>query len=256
MDHALQPSALVGTPQLRRVEVTRPLAWLRKGYADLARSGWPSLAYGGFIAAFGVVLLTLAWGASYLVPSFIGGFLLVAPFVAIGLYAMSAQIESGRELDPAEALFAWRRNSGAIALFGLVLMLSLLLWERTAAIVFALFLVGVNPDLSTMVRGTLLAGDFVSLWLTFFVVGALFAAMVFTLSVVSAPMLVDRPVDTVTAILTSLRCCLANPGAMVVWAALIAGLTLIGFATATLGLIFIFPWLAHATWHAYRDLVE
>jgi uncharacterized membrane protein len=72
---------------------------------------------------------------------------------------------------------------------------------------------------------------------------------------VTAPLLVDRPLDTVTAMLTSLRCCTRNPAPMLLWAALIAALTVLGFATLMLGLIVIFPWLAHASWHAYRDLV-
>ena len=93
MDHALERHAAVHTPHVRRVETLQPLVWLRYGYADLARSGRSSLAYGLYITAFGVMLLALSWGATYLVPAFIGGFLLVAPFVAIGLYAMSAQIE-------------------------------------------------------------------------------------------------------------------------------------------------------------------
>lgn len=256
MDHALEKHAAVDTPHVRRVHTLQPLLWLRHGYADLARSGRASLAYGLYIAAFGVVLLALSWGASYLVPAFIGGFLLVAPFVAIGLYAISAQIERQERVDMARAMFAWRANAGSIALFGLVLALSLLLWERIAAIIFALTYGGNVPDLSALVRDVLLSGEYWPLVLAFFGVGAAFAVMVFTLSVVSAPLLLDRPVDAVTATITSMRCCLANPRAMAVWAALIAGLVLIGFATLMLGMIVIFPWIAHASWHAYRDLVD
>jgi uncharacterized membrane protein len=255
MDHALDRPAAVPTPEVRRVETSQPMQWLRRGYADLARSGWPSLAYGVAIAAFGMILLALAWRANYLVPAAMGGFLLVAPFAAIGLYALSRQLETQPRVDATEALFSWRSNTGSIALFGLMLTLSLILWERMAAIIFALYFIGTGPDLSTVVEGVLFAGDHLPLLLLFFGVGALFAAMVFTLSVVSAPLLLDRPVDTITAAITSMRCCLANPGAMLLWALLLVGLTLVGFATAMLGLIVIFPWLAHASWHAYRDLV-
>ena len=255
MDHALGQPAAVETPHVRRVPTTQAIQWLRLGYLDLTRSGWPSLAYGAAISVFGMLLLALAWGSAYLVPALIGGFLLVAPFAAIGLYAMSAQLEHRSPVDPGAALFAWRRNAGSIALFGLMLAVSLILWERLAAIVFVLSYGGNVPDLSSVARDVLFSGDYLPLLLSFFGLGAGFALMVFTLSVVSAPMLLDRPVDPVTAAITSMRCCLANPGAMALWAALIAGLTLIGFATAMLGLIVIFPWLAHATWRAYRDLV-
>lgn len=255
MDHALQEPGVLDTPQVRRVETTRALEWLRRGYADLARSGTVGLAYGAFIAGLGAVLLGLAWSAVYLVPAFIGGFLLVAPFAAIGLYDMSAQLETQPRIDASRALFAWQRNIGSIALFGLVLVLLLILWVRLAAIVFALSYGGTVPDLTVVVQDVLFSGAYLPLLLSFFGVGAAFAAMVFTLSVVSAPMLLDRKVDAATAVITSMRCCLANPRAMALWAALIAGLTLVGFATFMLGLIVIFPWLAHASWHAYRDLV-
>jgi uncharacterized membrane protein len=255
MDHALERHAAVDTPHVRRVETLQPLEWLRRGYADLAQSGRSSLAYGVYITAFGVMLLALSWGATYLVPAFAGGFLLVAPFVAIGLYAISAQIERGERIDMARAMFAWRSNAGSIALFGLMLTLSLILWERVSAIIFALSYGGNVPDLSAVIQDVLFSGEYWPLLLAFFGVGAAFAVMAFTLSVVSAPLLLDRPVDAVTAAITSMRCCLANPAAMALWAALIAGLVLIGFATLMLGLIVIFPLLAHASWHAYRDLI-
>lgn len=256
MDHALERHAAVDTPHVRRVATLQPLVWLRQGYADLTRSGRSSLAYGVYVAAFGVMLLALSWGASYLVPAFTGGFLLVAPFVAIGLYAISAQIERRETVDVTRAVFSWRSNAGSIGLFGLMLTLCLILWERVAAIIFALSYGGDVPDLSAVVRDVLFSGEYWPLLLAFFGVGAVFALMVFTLSVVSAPLLLDRPVDAVTATVTSMRCCLENPLAMALWAALIAGLVLIGFATLMLGMIVIFPWLAHASWHAYRDLVE
>jgi len=92
--------------------------------------------------------------------------------------------------------------------------------------------------------------------LAFFAVGAVFAAAVFAFGIVTAPLLLDRPVDVVTAALTSLRCCAANPGTLLKWALMIAVLTLVAAATVMIGMVVIFPWLGHASWHAYRDLVE
>ena len=198
----------------------------------------------------------LAWGATYLVPAFIGGFLLVAPFLAIALYALSRQLDSGETIDSASALFAGRVNAGSIALFGLMLTLALILWERLAAIIFALFFGGTVPDLSRVASEVLLSGQYLPLAFAFAGTGALLAAAVFVFSVVSTPLLLDRPVDAVTACLTSLRCCLRNPAAMLLWAALIAAFMVIGFATFMLGMVVLFPWLGHASWRAYRDLVE
>lgn len=257
MEHAVDRQAVGGVPpKVRIVAAAQPFTWLRRGWADLIRARNASLGFGALVAAFGVGLLALAWGAAYLVPALLGGFLLVAPFGAIVFYALSRQIERGETVDGAAALFAWQRNTGQIALWGLALTLALILWERLAAIVFALFYGGEVADLATLVRDILFSGRYIELLIAYFGVGGVLALAVFSLGVVTAPLLLDRDVDVVTAAVTSLRCCLRNPGAALLWALLIAALTALGFATLMLGLVVIFPWLGHASWHAYRDLVE
>ncbi len=247
---------IVETPRVRRVDAGRPLVWLRQGWQDLLHAGSPSLGYGILIAAFGLMLVALAWDAAYLVPALIGGFLLVAPFAAILYYDMSRQLEQGRTVDATAAIFAWRRNATSIALFGVMLMLTLIAWERTAAIVFALSYGGTVPDAKHPLADILLSGNYLPLLVAFFGIGGLYALAVFALGIVTAPLLLDRPIDVVTAAVTSVRCCTTNPGAALVWAALIAGLALLGCVTAMIGLVVVFPWLGHASWHAYRDLVE
>jgi uncharacterized membrane protein len=245
-----------GLPEIRKVDSGRPVVWLQRGWADFKKALAPSLIYGGWAAAFGFALLMVAWRSTYLVPALVGGFLLVAPFVAIVFYALSRQIEQGRPVDGAEAVFAWRRNSGEIALWGLALTLALIVWERLAAILFALSYGGEVRDLASLVSDILFSGRYLPFLLVYFAVGGIFAFTVFVFGIVTAPMLLDRDVDVVTAALTSLRACLANPGATLVWAVMIAVLTAIGFATLMLGLVIIFPLLGHASWHAYRDLVK
>jgi uncharacterized membrane protein len=257
MDHTLDRAQVgVATPGVRRVAPTQPLEWLRRGWSDLRRAARPSLTYGLLIAAFGVGLLIVSWGATYLVPALVGGFLLVAPFAAIVFYALSQQIERGAAVDGAAALFAWRRNGASIALWGLALVLTLILWERLTAIIFALFYGGQVGDLGTLVADVLFSGRYIPLLIAYFGVGGLLALTVFALGVVTAPMLLDREIDVVTAAVTSVRCCMRNPGAALLWAVLIAALTAVGFATLMIGLVVVFPWLGHASWHAYRDLVE
>ena len=255
MDHSLDPGALshpAEAPQVRRVGLSRPLAWLRLGARDLARTPGPSLAIGALVAAAGWLLMAATWKAAYVAPALLGGFLLVAPFIAMAVYALSRRLERA---DAPSAGQAWRANAGSIALFGLLLALAYLVWERLAAIVFAFFYAGEPLHLARLPQ-ELLSGAHGGLLIAFVGLGAAVAAVVFALSVVSAPLLVDRPVDAVTAVLTSLRCCARNPGPMLVWAALIAALTALGFATLMVGLVAIFPWLAHASWHAYRELVD
>lgn len=255
MDRVQQTPAGTDFPAVRLIDAGRPLVWLRRGWADMKRALGTSLAYGALIAAFGVVLLTLAWNAAYLVPALVGGFLLVAPFVAIVLYDLSRQIERGGPIDARAAFFSWQRNAGSIALFGLVLTLSLILWERLAAIVFALFYGGEVASVGTLVTDVLFSGKYPQLLIAYLGMGGAVALAVFAIGVVTAPLLLDRDVDVVTAAVTSVRCCLRNPGPLFVWAVLIALLTAIGFATFMIGLVIVFPLIGHATWHAYRDLV-
>jgi uncharacterized membrane protein len=255
MDHAMDDRNDT-PPEVNTVDSGRPYVWLQQGWADFKTARVPSLIYGAWAAAFGFSLVMVAWRTTYLVPAVVGGFLLVAPFVAIVFYALSQQIEQGRPVDGAEAVFAWRRNTGSIALWGLALTLALIFWERLAAILFALSYGGDVGDLQTLLSDVLLSGRYIPLVFVYFAVGGLFAFAVFVFGVVTAPMLLDRDVDVVTAALTSLRACLANPRTTLVWAVLIAVLTAVGFATMMLGLVVIFPLLGHASWHAYRDLVR
>jgi len=256
MDHAIRrPHAAVGIPSVRRVDTAQPLVWLRRGWGDLAAGGWASLAHGAFVSALGICLLLLAWNAPYMVPAYLGGFLLVAPFAAIGLYAISRQLDHDQAVDGHAALHAWRDNAGSVALFGLMLAVALIFWERTTAVLFALLYTGNAADVGSVMAGLLLDARNLPLALAFFGAGALLAAVVFALGVVTVPMLLDKPVDLITAAMTSWRCCRENTAAMLVWAALIAGITALGFACGMLGLIVVFPLLGHASWHAYRDLV-
>ena len=142
-----------------KVDAGRPVVWLEHGWSDFKRSAVPSLIYGAWVAAFGFSLLLVAWRFTYLVPALVGGFLLVAPFVAIIFYDLSRQIEQGRPADGAEAVFAWRRNGGSIALWGLVLVLAMIFWERMAAIIVAQFLYGDVGDLKALGFEILFSGS-------------------------------------------------------------------------------------------------
>ena len=252
-DHVMQPAAL---PQVRQVTLGSPVEWLRLGARDLQRSLRPSLAVGLAVAVAGWLLLAATWKVAYLAPALLGGFLFVAPFAAIALYGMSRQLERGERIDPHEAMGAWRANTQSIALYGLMLAVVLIFWERVAAIVFAAFYRGEPLQVTNLLTSVIFSGTHLPLLLALGAAGGLIAAVVFVLSVVTMPLLLDRPVDVVTAAITSVRCCLRNPGAMLLWALLIAVITWIGLLTLMLGLVLVFPWLAHASWHAYRAMVS
>ena len=268
MDHTLDRHSLAhpaptstdaaasGTmPQVRAIGLASPMRWLRMGWRDVMRSPGPSLGLGILVAAVGMLLTTAAWKATYIAPALLGGFLLVGPFLAMALYGLTKQLEAGQPPKLRASLQGLQANAGSIAMLGLMLALAYILWERSAAILFAFYYRGQAIQVSQLMS-EFMAGQYLGLALMFLASGALVAAAVFALTVVSAPLLVDRPVDVITAAMTSLRCCKRNAAPMVLWAALIASLTLLGFLTAMVGLIFVFPLLAHASWHAYRDMVE
>jgi len=259
MDHAFDhthAAGYVAEPHVRQVPLGATFQWLRMGAHDLRLSLGPSLAVGAFVAVVGWMLVTVTWKVAYLAPALLGGFLFVAPFAAIAVYGYSRQLERGDTVSPAEARKVWSANTQSIALFGFMLAVAYIFWERTAAIIFAAFYRGEPLQFSSLVRTLVLSGEHIPMVLALGAAGCLLAAVVFALSVVTVPLLLDRPVDVITAAITSVRCCLRNPGTMVLWAALIAIITWIGMLTFMVGLVVAFPWLAHASWHAYRGLVE
>lgn len=245
----------LNVPCIDRVELGRPFAWLRAGLGDFVAK-WPgSLALGVIFAGIGYLLVHEGWTRPNLAMALTAGFLLLAPFLAIGFYDLSLRHERERETGERLKPFASvTRNLGSIGLFAFMLAFVLTVWERVAAILVGVYTGG--GEISGVGFGWLFAGDNMGFLFLYAGVGAILAALVFALSAVSLPMLMDRQVDVVTACMTSLWTVWENKGVMLVWAALIVGLTAMGILTAFIGLAFIFPVLGHATWHAYRELVE
>jgi uncharacterized membrane protein len=258
MDEAFDQGHVIQVPAqpvVRHVALDAPVEWLRLGARDLQRSLRPSLQVGLAVAAVGWVLMLVTWQVAYLAPALLGGFLFMAPFLAIPVYGFTRQLEHGEAIDFVQARRAWRANAPSIALFGFMLAVALIFWERVAAIVFAAFYHDEPLRLSNLLTTLVFSGHHVPLLVSLGAAGGLIAAAVFCLSVVSVPLLLDRPVDIITAAITSVQCCLRNPAPMLLWAFLIAVITWIGLATFMVGLVVVFPWLAHASWHAYRGLV-
>lgn len=243
-------------PLIRTVEFLRPFEWLKRGGQDLRRALAASLFYGVTLALAGAAVTALSWGRPHLVTALYSGFFLVAPFLLMGVYDLSRRIADGDAPDLGRSLTAWRANADSIGLFGFVLAFVLISWERLSAILFALFYAGDISSVENLVSEIVSSGAHANFLIAYCGFGALLAAAVFSISVVSVPMLLDRRADVATAIITSLRAVRENPAPLALWAALIVALTAIGFATWFLGLIVILPWLGHATWHAYRDLVQ
>ncbi|MDO9599970.1 MAG: DUF2189 domain-containing protein [Azoarcus sp.] len=243
-------------PHVRHVGASRPMQWLSRGWSDMRENLGASLAYGAFFAALGYLILAFAADKPYLFIAAISGFFLVGPLAAAGLYEISRRHERGQSASLADSLKGLREHGDGLMYFGLFLAITLIGWERISAIMFALFYPGNVPELSNLFSQVFLSGDYTHFVVAYLVVGGALAAVVFSLAAISIPMVMDRDTDNITAAMTSMRAVGANLGAMAVWAALIVALIGIGFATMMIGMVVLLPLLGHATWHAYRDLIE
>jgi uncharacterized membrane protein len=231
------------------------LRWLSQGWKDLWIDPIASLAYGFlvFVLSAAFVVALARTGHDYILFPTLAGFMIVAPFLAIGLYEKSRSIERGDTVSLRRMLFVKPRAGGQVAFLGLLLCLLMLLWMRAAVLLYARF-VGVTPfpgldHVAGMLFGTSYG------WLMLFVgtvIGGLFAAFAFAASVFSVPMLLDRPVDALTAMATSVKLVWNNLLPLLAWGAIVCLLVAASIATALVGLIILFPLLGHATWHAYR----
>lgn len=243
-------------PSIHSVDASRPFAWLKAGWSDMRNNLGASLTYGLALSVIGYLILSYAEEMPYLFTAAISGFFLVGPLAAAGLYEISRRYGNGEKPNFAQSLTGLRSKSESLMFFGFFLAFVLLSWERLSAILFALFFKGNVPDISNFARNVFLSGDYVQFVLVYMTAGGILAATVFALSVVAIPMLLDRKVDVITAAMTSFRAVEKNLGAMLVWAMLIVAFIAIGFATMMLGMALLLPLLGHATWHAYKDIVQ
>ena len=254
--NASQPSQ--GSPALpvvRPVELAAPVDWLRRGYADLMAAPGASVFHGFLLALGGLVLLTLGLRVWPLLPGALSGFLLIAPILATGLYELSRRREQGEKPRLSHVFLAWQRGTRPLIALGVVLFLAASAWVAVSALLFGLF-VRVPIDSPAAFLRFAVAGQGDLLFWLWLLAGALGAALVFAVTAVSAPLLLDRDIGLRDAILTSVRAVGDNPGPMAAWAAIIMLATVASMATMMMGFMFSVPLIGHATWHAYRDLID
>lgn len=244
------------TPRVHRINMDKPWEWLASGWRDTWKTPVASLFYGIIFVVMGYVLTDMVRESFHLALALATGFLLVGPFLAMGLYDLSRRLEKGETPSLAGSMFAWRNNGMAILLFGIAVGIIMIVWARLSALIFAVTLLSSTPTVDSTAANIFFSGDGLLFLIVFTAIGAILAGLVFTISVVSIPMLLDRQIDFITAVLTSITAVRTNPGPLLLWAALIVIFTGIGLATFYLGLAITMPLIGHATWYAYRDLVE
>ena len=240
---------------VRSVPLSRPFIWLLEGWDDLMHHRSASLAYGLLVSALGALIL--AYGRHpFFIAAMCIGFLLAGPLLTAGLCELSRCRDEGEVADFQSSLMALKRSrSGLLGVAETLALLAVIWFGFSGALYFGL--VGsIAPSLETAMWGEFAEQISNSQLMAYLAVGLILAAIVFALSVVTVPMIVDRHVDAGTAMRMSLKVTWRDFPAMLVWAGLIVGLVLLGFITNLLGMIVVFPLLGHATWRAYRELVE
>jgi uncharacterized membrane protein len=246
------------SPRIRRVGGDRPWIWLAGGWEDMRRAGRVSYAWAFLFVAVGAALIgaAAALGAYEAILPLAAGFPLLAPILVIGLYEVSRRIEAGEKVTLATPLLAWRRNAGQIGFMGFVLGFVFLAWVRIATLLFAWFFGTGAFTGADFVNQIVLSGANALFLVIGTAIGAVLALVVFAISAVSLPMLLDRETNIFVAIAASVAAVRANPRAMLLWAFLIVSFTGAGLLLGLVGLVLTLPLVAHATWHAYRDIVS
>jgi uncharacterized membrane protein len=245
----------VANYSVHSIPLTRPFIWLREGWVDLSHHRSSSLAYGLLVSVLGSLILAYDRHPFY-IAAMIAGFLLVGPIMTAGLCELSRCQDRGETADFQSSLLPLQRNRSSLLGFAERLALISAIWFALSGAIFFSLVGSVAPSLDSTMWGGVMQQLTSSQLSAYYIVGFVLSAIVFALSVVTVPMIVDRHVDAGTAMRTSLRVTMATLPAMLVWATLIAALVLFGFATNLLAMVVIFPLLGHATWRAYSELVE
>jgi uncharacterized membrane protein len=248
-DHAAYPLPV------RSVPLTQPFTWIKLGWEDLSENPGASLAYGLLVSMLGAIILGLERHPYFLAAS-ISGFLLVGPIMTAGLCELSRKHSLGEAANFDSSLHVLKRHRHSLLRFANALLLCSLVWLLASTMMLHIALGEVAPGIASTVWGDVLGSLTSAQLISYTIVGGILASVVFALSVVSIPLIIDRNADASEALSTSVRVTLTDLPAMIVWAAIIAVLVGVGFASFLTLMIVIFPLLGHATWHAYQDLVQ
>lgn len=231
-----------------------PFRWLAAGWRDLRTHPGIGLFYGVFFWLMALTLGAVFRAKPEYTLTIASGCLLVGPFMAMGLYEVSRRLEQGLLPDLSTSLTCWDAHIRSMSMLVLVLIVLELLWGRASLVVFAVFFNTGMPSTTGVINAIFNPDnwEFVAVYLA---VGGMFAVLVFSTAVVSIPMILDRDTDAISAAITSIHVVLSNPGVMLLWGMLLAGLVAVALLPWGLGLILIGPLLGHASWHAYRGAV-
>ena len=239
---------------MRPLGLADPFRWLVRGGHDLISHPGIALFYGVTFWFMAQILATVFKHKPEYTLTLVSGCLLVGPFLAMGLYEVSRKRECGEQPEMGKSLMCWDQHIRSMAMLVLVLMVLELLWGRASLVVFAVFFNTGMPSTTGVIEAVFNPQN-LDFLLVYLGVGGIFASLVYGLSVVSIPMILDRDTDAISAVLTSLRVVFSNPMVMLVWGLLLSLLVVSALLPWGLGIVLVGPWLGHASWHAYRGSV-
>ena len=251
-------SALPFAHRINTLSTDEPWQWLALGWADLRHTRWVSVAYGLIFVALGyaVTIGLYQMGMYHLIWPFAAGFVLVAPVFAVGVYELSDRLQRGKPITLGAALMAWQRNPSRFFGAGLAMTFFLIMWTRTAALIYVLNFPYEMLSIQGLLNQTFFSLDGLVFFCVGTLIGAVFAIIAFLLSAISLPMMLGEQADFLPAVLVSIFAVMRNPKTMALWAVIVIGITVLGMATALIGLAVTLPLIGHATWHAYQATVR
>ena len=240
-------------PEIGRVTLGELWICLKEGFVDFLLAPQYGLAFSAVYVVGGFLLVWLGAGTVSWTLTISLGFPLVAPFAAVGLYEVSRRIEAGLPLEWGAVLaVVWQERTRQIPWMGAIIVIYLMFWTFLAHMIFAVFM-----GLSTAVNVSssfemFLTPEGLRMVAAEIVVGAALAYLLFAMTVVSLPLLLEKEIDFVTAMILSIRTVSENFVVLTIWAVIIAILSILALAPWFLGLMIVLPILGHATWHLYR----
>ena len=240
---------------VRSLPMSRPFIWLASAWEDMLHHRLASLAYGAIVCAMGAIILAYQRHPLFLAAA-VSCFFLVGPILAAGLCDLSRRSDANLRSDFDSSLDALGRNRVQLARVGLYMLAISIGWFAASYLVIQNTIGPVAPAYEATVWGDVLRHLSSEQLMAYALSLSLLSAVIFSLSVVTVPMIIHRHVDANTAIITSLKVTMKDFPMMLVWSALILAMVTIGFASYLIALLVIFPLLGHATWYAYRDLVK
>lgn len=249
-----QPRAVNWQRHLRAVDAWR---WLHAGWRDLQVQPAASLAYGLIVVLISLAIVggLFAFEADYILFPALAGFMVIGPVLAVGLYEKSRRIEAGEPVGFLRMILVKPQSGRQVVFTGVLLTLLMLLWMRTAILIYALFFGMVDfPGLDHIARMLFTTPIGWAMLVVGGAIGGLFAAFSFAISAVSLPMLMHERVDAFTAMGTSMALVWNNLPVMLTWGTIVLVLIVASVGSGFIGLIVAFPVLGHGTWHAYRAL--